>query len=72
MLVGGMPQAVSEYLNTKNLRAVDAIKRKIVKLYIDDFRKIDKTGEIGKLFAAIPAMLARGVSRFIRHPSLKV
>lgn len=39
MLVGGMPQAVSEYLNTKNLRAVDSVKRKIIKLYIDDFRK---------------------------------
>lgn len=64
MLVGGMPQAVSEYLSTKNLRAVDSIKRKIVKLYIDDFRKIDKTGKIGKLFTAIPSMLARGVSRF--------
>ena len=64
MLVGGMPQAVSEYLSTKNLRAVDSVKRKIIKLYIDDFRKIDKTGKIGKLFTAIPAMLARGVSRF--------
>jgi hypothetical protein len=64
MLVGGMPQAVSEYLNTKSLRTVDSVKRKIVKLYIDDFRKIDKTGKIGKLFTAIPSMLARGVSRF--------
>lgn len=26
MLVGGMPQAVSEYLNTKNLRSVDMVK----------------------------------------------
>lgn len=64
MLVGGMPQAVSEYLQTKNLRAVDAIKRKILNLYFDDFRKIDKTGKIGKLFQAIPSMLARNVSRY--------
>ena len=64
MLVGGMPQAVSTYLDTKNLRAVDAIKRKIIKLYIDDFRKIDKNGKIGKLFTAIPSMLARNVARF--------
>ena len=64
MLVGGMPQAVSEYLGTKNLRSVDSVKRKIIKLYIDDFRKIDKTGKIGKLFASIPSMLARGFSRF--------
>lgn len=64
MLVGGMPQAVSEYLSTKNLQTVDFIKRNIINLYIDDFRKIDKTGKIGKLFIAVPAMLARGVSRF--------
>lgn len=64
MLVGGMPQAVSEYLQTKNFRAVDAVKRKILKLYFDDFRKIDKTGKIGRLYAAIPHMLARGMGRF--------
>lgn len=64
MLVGGMPQAVSEYLKTKNLRSVDTIKRKILNLYFDDFRKIDKTGKIGKLYAAIPAMLSHGVGRF--------
>lgn len=64
MLVGGMPQAVSEYLNTKNLRSVDMVKRKILKLYFDDFRKIDKTGKIGRLFQAIPSMLSHGVGRF--------
>lgn len=64
MLVGGMPQAVSEYLNTKNLRSVDMVKRKILKLYFEDFRKIDKTGKIGRLFQAIPSMLSHGVGRF--------
>ena len=64
MLVGGMPQAVSTYLDTKNLRAVDAAKRKILNLYFDDFLKIDKTGKIGRLYKAIPSMLARNVARF--------
>ncbi len=64
MLVGGMPQAVSAYLDTKNLRAVDSVKRKIIDLYLEDFRKIDRNGKIGKLFEAIPAMLSRGVSRY--------
>ena len=64
MLVGGMPQAVSTYMNTKSLRAVDAAKRKILKLYFDDFLKIDKNGKIGKLYKAIPSMLARNVARF--------
>ena len=64
MLVGGMPQAVSEYLSSKNLRSVDMIKRKILKLYFDDFRKIDKSGKIGRLYQAIPTMLSHGVGRF--------
>lgn len=67
MIVGGMPQAVSTYLQTKNLRAVDAAKRKIIELYMEDFRKLDKNGKIGRLFRAIPSMLARNVSRF--HPT---
>ena len=67
MLVGGMPQAVVKYLETKNLRAVDSIKRKIIELYIEDFRKIDKNGKIGRLFKAIPSMLSRNVTRF--HPT---
>ena len=32
MLVGGMPQAVSEYIRTNNFRKVDAIKRDILNL----------------------------------------
>ena len=64
MLVGGMPQAVCAYLDTKNLRAVDAAKRKILKLYDDDFRKLDGTGKLGRLYRAIPAMLSRNVSRY--------
>ena len=64
MLVGGMPQAISEYLKSKSLKAVDAVKRKILNLYFDDFRKIDKTGKIGKLYQSIPSMLSKGVGRF--------
>ena len=64
MLVGGMPQAVNAYLDTNNLRKVDAAKRKIIKLYDDDFRKIDPTGRLGKLFMSIPGQLSRNVSRF--------
>ena len=36
MLVGGMPQAVGEYIQTNNLAAVDTVKRSIVQLYADD------------------------------------
>ncbi len=64
MLVGGMPQAVSEYLDTNNLRKVDQVKRTILKLYQDDFMKIDPTGRISLLFKAIPAQLNRNASRY--------
>ena len=32
MLIGGMPQAVNEYLNTNNLSLVDSVKREIIEL----------------------------------------
>ena len=64
ILVGGMPQAVNEYLNTNNLAKVDAVKRKIVKLYSEDFMKIDATGKLSRLFMAIPAQLSRKATRF--------
>ena len=63
-IVGGMPQAVNAYIDTNNMRKVDAAKRKIIKLYDDDFRKIDPTGRLGNLFMAIPGQLSRNVSRF--------
>ena len=54
MLVGGMPQAVNEYIETNNFRKVDQIKRDILNLYEDDFKKIDPTGKLSSLFDAIP------------------
>ncbi len=64
MLVGGMPQAVDEYLRTNNFRKVDLVKRDILNLYEDDFRKIDPTGRISMLFDAIPAELNKNASRY--------
>ena len=64
LIVGGMPQAVNEYLNTNNLAKVDAVKRRIIKLYSDDFLKIDSTGKLSKLFMAIPAQLSKKSTRF--------
>lgn len=64
MLIGGMPQAVNEYIQTNNFRKVDEIKRDILNLYEDDFKKIDSTGRIAMLFDAIPAQLNRNASRY--------
>ena len=64
MLVGGMPQAVNEYIETNNFRKVDQIKRDILNLYEDDFKKIDPTGKLSSLFYAIPAQLNKNASRY--------
>lgn len=64
MLIGGMPQAVNEYITTNNFRKVDLVKRDILKLYDDDFKKIDPTGRISMLFDAIPAQLNKNASRY--------
>lgn len=64
MLIGGMPQAVNAYLNANDFSAVDAVKRNILELYIDDFRKIDPTGKASRLFMSIPAELSRNTMRY--------
>lgn len=65
MMVGGMPQAVDKYLETKNLVEVDQTKRNIIDLYADDFRKIDPTGRATRLFRAIPSELTRNANRYL-------
>lgn len=64
MLVGGMPKPVSIYLSTNNLQSVDEVKREIIELYADDFRKIDPTGRATRMFYAIPGQLNMNASRF--------
>lgn len=64
MLIGGMPQAVKEYIETNNFKKVDAVKRDILSLYEDDFMKIDPTGRLSLLFDAIPAQLNKNASRY--------
>lgn len=64
MLVGGMPQAVNTYLESNNLSMVDAVKREIIELYADDFRKIDPTGKMTRMFYSIPGQLNKNASRY--------
>ena len=65
MLVGGMPQAVSAYIEKNNFQAVDAVKRKILQLYEEDFRKLDSSGRLGRMFMTIPEQLSRNASRYV-------
>ena len=65
LLVGGMPQSVNAYIESKNLSKVDTVKREILELYEDDFRKIDKSGNISLLFDSIPAQLSKNTTRYV-------
>ena len=64
MLVGGMPKAVSTYIETNNMRLVDEEKRDILRLYESDFMKIDSTGKAALLFKSIPSQLEKNASRY--------
>ena len=64
MLIGGMPQAVDEYINTYNFKNVDLVKRDIIKLYENDLAKIDAAGRLRTLFEAIPSQLNKNTKRF--------
>lgn len=64
MLVGGMPQAVNTFLDTNNLSLVDNVKRNIIRLYQDDFQKLDATGRLGTLFMEIPSQLSQTGNRY--------
>lgn len=64
MLVGGMPQAVNEYLNTNNLSKVDKVKRDIINLYRDDFLKLDESGRLERMFLEIPSQLSQNNNRY--------
>ena len=65
MAVGGMPQAVDAYVQGKNFSEIDVIKREIINLYKDDFRKIDPSGRISAIFESIPSQLANQQKRFV-------
>lgn len=70
MLVGGMPQAVCEYLDTLNLASVDRVKRGIIRLYESDFHKIDISGRISQMYDSIPAQLAGNKSRYLPQSTI--
>ena len=64
MAVGGMPQAVEAYVNGKNFSEIDMIKRQIISLYEEDFKKIDDSGRISTLYHSIPAQLAKDTRKY--------
>ncbi len=64
MAVGGMPQAVEAYVSGKNFSMIDQVKRQIIRLYEDDFKKIDPSGKISMMYHSIPAQLSKNTKRY--------
>ena len=64
MLIGGMPQAVNAYLETNNFSMVDRVKRGIIKVYQEDFQKLDESGRLETLFTEIPSQLSQTNNRY--------
>ena len=65
MAVGGMPQAVQAYVDGKDFNQIDKVKREIINLYVDDFKKIDPSGLIGKMYKSIPSQLATKRKKYL-------
>ncbi len=66
LIVGGMPQAVNEYVLTKDFEKVDLIKRDILTLYRNDVVKHASGYErkVESIFDEIPAQLQKHEKKF--------
>ena len=66
LLVGGMPQAVKAYLETKDFGAADDAKRGILRIYREDIGKFAQGYEakVRSIFDAIPEQLSRKEKRY--------
>ena len=59
LIIGGMPQAILEYLDTKSFEDVDRVKRQILNLYyncIDNYAGVH-TAKVRAIYEAIPGQL---------------
>ena len=67
LIVGGMPAAVSAYLETKNLRKVAEEQSAIIRLYRRDISKYDENDRLylNEIFDLIPSELNAKNKRFI-------
>ena len=66
VIIGGMPQAVKEYVETKDFEAADRIKRDILTLYRADIRKHAEGFEekVESIFDEIPSQLSKHEKKF--------
>ena len=61
VLVGGMPQAVVEYVKSKDFASVDRIKKRILKVYRNDITKFagENKTKVTAIFDSIPGQLSK-------------
>lgn len=66
MIIGGMPQAVLKYVETKDFEQVDRIKRNILQIYRNDIAKYATNVElkVKSIFDELPAQLQKHEKKF--------
>lgn len=68
LIVGGMPDAVKTYIETKDIREVDKVQRDIVTLYKEDFSQYeleDRKLRLKSIYDIIPAELNKQNKKFV-------
>ena len=67
LIVGGMPQAVAEYAESRDFTKVDAVKRRILRLYRNDIKKYagGATARVSAIYDAIPGQLQKKEKKFM-------
>lgn len=66
LIVGGMPQAVEKYVETRDFEKVDEVKRDILALYRNDIKKYAEGQEmkVTAIFDEIPGQLQKHEKKF--------
>ncbi len=67
MAVGGMPQAVNEYLENEDFGRVDAVKKDIISLYREDLAKISR-----KSSSVTPLIIYDKIQSFFANHSFEI
>ena len=66
MIIGGMPQAVKKYIETKDFDAVDEAKRDVLTIYRNDIFNFagDQADKVASIFDQIPSQLSKHEKKF--------
>lgn len=66
LLVGGMPQVLTAYLDGKDMERADKEKRRILRLYRDDIEKFaeGESGRVSAIFDELPGQLSKHEKKF--------